>query len=1354
MKYFIRPLCAMLCVAAGSGAGYAQKASQAPAQQTFTLSPDKLRALQNSVNLFTGQVSFPMELASLAGRGGLDMTVSIQYNSDGTDKMMPQENSHSPTGILGLGWSMEIPRITADNKQTGTRHDDDFFYIENGSANALLCKSYTLDGGKFATKKFTAWKIDYFPAEEKWVIIKENGLKYTFQPVQWMVKWGNWIGNSAQTQNQGRSAYVWALTEVENTWGEKLLFQYDLVEEPVGTGGLSHTKAFYLSKITDPTGQSITFNYVAKDPYEYQDLHQERVEPDAYQEKFETRYLSNLVARSAQNTVLYTVALGYDKQGEFWLTKRILKTIQKQYPSGETQPATEFEYFDSGDLKGYLKKVFNSIGAHIDYFYENTRLDNSAPVMSAGAPAGYGQAKSYVAGDYVVVTWRKVKSDGTVDGGAQPVKVHAFYWNGEWNSLPSATDLFEIPAVTDDDYQQAEISMSSRHFVYRLYSLQNNTFYVHAARIRDYSVGPNVWAKYSKTYRRDGTSPPNEIGHVVAGEDFVAFNIRWLNTIDVFTWRDESWVNETLWINDPEFENFLTASGNFIFLHNDNKGGRDMLHLFYLNAEKEWKESRVPSDLAFTTEGDKARDSHWHACNSFVFGLPQYNPEYTYLWDENYSNFQKTNMIGQYDDGSLISMSSEGLMGLVQWNHNDGVALRYDGVNWHKQTYPYNRFQETGFGTDYLVRSQNFVDKSSCFINFFNPNTLQWDFTTYGTLVDFDRINDQNGSAVQAGLDLFMRNQWLIKRRVDGGWSWGENIPLGTAEYLIGSSAIVMAPNYIAYEYSTTKSGKAAGTYIVRLENNNIKEYERVVGYGIDPGKSNAGPSTLVLKSLSRTGEGVILYRIMPQKFSMGQMTPIVRSTLWSDGNHLFKTFIDYDNGRMGPSGTPQFNDVATFLGEHSGEPAGFTQQYFYNGLTVGELREHHITDAPPLGEENLVLGLPYCTVVKNSSGNEVSRTTTHYTGRNIFIKNPAEHAVGIAHALYTSKTDKLTDNMFTTVASEYDPTTGLVTKTTASDAGSANYSEITTTFFTYWWQVYDATQSLNLLTPVVQTRSVRQRTGAVGAGTYTVTEATKWLSTGPRSTYYPAASYSWKHTGSSEFTAWGSNDVPSADWILTSKVSKINASDGIITESESNDGSRVTFLYDGSHTRLLAKASFAATDQVAYTSFEDNDLGGWSRNGGVIGTTESFIGSKSLATNGTDVLLGMPLKEGTYEVSWWSKGPAAPAEVAGGSIQQITSDDVQRGWTLRRAVLHIDASGGSVRVKIPAAGYVDEVRLKPQGADMRTYSYNVEGHMTSETETNLFSTYYEYDTQYRLVAIKDHKGRVVKKYTYHFRNQ
>src|SRR5688572_23602090 len=90
-------------------------ANQPPAQRKFNVSPDNLKALQNSINLLTGQVAFPMNLVSLPGRGGLAIDVGIQYSSSSIGNSLKIFNEFSPTSVLGVGWSMEVPKIVADH---------------------------------------------------------------------------------------------------------------------------------------------------------------------------------------------------------------------------------------------------------------------------------------------------------------------------------------------------------------------------------------------------------------------------------------------------------------------------------------------------------------------------------------------------------------------------------------------------------------------------------------------------------------------------------------------------------------------------------------------------------------------------------------------------------------------------------------------------------------------------------------------------------------------------------------------------------------------------------------------------------------------------------------------------------------------------------------------------------------------------------------------------------------------------------------------------------------------------------------------------------------------------------------
>lgn len=65
---------------------------------------------------------------------------------------------------------------------------------------------------------------------------------------------------------------------------------------------------------------------------------------------------------------------------------------------------------------------------------------------------------------------------------------------------------------------------------------------------------------------------------------------------------------------------------------------------------------------------------------------------------------------------------------------------------------------------------------------------------------------------------------------------------------------------------------------------------------------------------------------------------------------------------------------------------------------------------------------------------------------------------------------------------------------------------------------------------------------------------------------------------------------------------------------------------------------------------------------------------------------------------------------------------------------------------------FIDEVRLLPVSAQMSTYTYNSNKELTSITNANNITTYYEYDSFGRLQALKDHDGNILKTYTYHYK--
>ncbi|MEI9917649.1 MAG: hypothetical protein WDO14_02480 [Bacteroidota bacterium] len=65
----------------------------------------------------------------------------------------------------------------------------------------------------------------------------------------------------------------------------------------------------------------------------------------------------------------------------------------------------------------------------------------------------------------------------------------------------------------------------------------------------------------------------------------------------------------------------------------------------------------------------------------------------------------------------------------------------------------------------------------------------------------------------------------------------------------------------------------------------------------------------------------------------------------------------------------------------------------------------------------------------------------------------------------------------------------------------------------------------------------------------------------------------------------------------------------------------------------------------------------------------------------------------------------------------------------------------------------IDDVRIYPSDAQMKSYTYNTINGMTSSIDENGFTLIYEYDSFGRLYRVKNDKGGIEKQYTYNYNN-
>ncbi|NEQ38786.1 MAG: RHS repeat-associated core domain-containing protein [Okeania sp. SIO3I5] len=1247
--------------------------SQLPAIQTFQMDGGGIGNIPNAVNLFRGDVNLPLELISLPGRGDLDVKVVIIYQSN-IQNLVDTWNLEAPTGILGLGWSMPYEMIAIDNRNTGSIYDNRYYLVSGGSANRLYQDGITQDGAwNFETEDYKPWDIRYYPNEEKWVIIKENGIKQIYggktdnfpenNPyIQWGIKWsgrnGNWIDSTTNISGQEPFALGWNLAEIQNTWGEKVTFKYEVDLKEIGRGGYKHTQAPYLTEVTALDGRTITFNYEDKQYdnqiREYQIPHEPSGNLHAYQDRYETKFLSSIEVKEESNSLLFSLQFDYEfhnvslydfNDADFY--KRYLKGITQKNPEGESLPGYKFEYYtkeiNDNIHRGVLKHITYPAGGIATFNYERKNLigtNRKTTIYGEGIP------RVWFGNDYVVVTYYN-DSRGKLD-----VKVYS--WNGNWIDDSPSTGGFNFQL----DIDSLQVETQADFFALSFKEKNQNVMNVYLFHQDMGRFGRWSYENYSVNLAANDVPT-----HLAVGSNFVVFCASGSTELGRYVWNQQlkRWDNQSLTLNRGNY--VLDAFGNYFTISTyDAASKRCELELYYLDEiYKEWTRKEIGTVSSVEKDDDDNPYFNWSLGNNSatVTFIKKFdtNIDYEvriYNWDAEFNiGTPVTNDYDVPEETEEPFFSSVTTGSLVA---NMDNIWRYNGSEWINSNLNVPSGDEArkfAYGSDLAIASNS----NSTDIKAYNPYNNRWEYPNINVSWSRDEYQPTvNGNFATIGNGVFYKdNQGTLNKD-------RQSIPLGIKP----ESIINRAPSYIAYEMENGES------QILLLKNGKVFHTEYLSERIYVDDENSKGKSGTILAGFNafvtyrgdnfEEASSLDLYYVTNQSIE-GNITdfPVVKVTI-NDGYQESQTNYDYDTSKIVISVqgiVTEYSRVTVIEGSENSQltPFGKTEYNFFNGLSRAVLgfKEEDFQGNSEY-YYSLLHGSLYQQKAYNSTDDELSSQTVEYeviTYRQLLGESRTVNLYGfyiqqkreesILYGKEISSTDSNGNASYLGVKQEveyeYDSATGLLKTQKNKNYNSLGEEEILTQTSVYGWEKYDGLKKQNILTPVVQTiNKTNDKTRAIAVSTWKDWGEEKW---GVYRSYQGL-------NENAVFDEWDNQNEPNKkDWLKVSEVIS-RSSNGAEQDVIDVNGTHSSIILDKHQFYPIAQFANATIQEATYTGFEAyENLSDWSINQGnitdLIVTGDAHTGVCSLGLNPSITLtkkthLTITKTQQSYIISAWFK--------------------------------------------------------------------------------------------------------------------
>ncbi len=932
-----------------------------PQQSPFNAGQNIEGWVQGSVNEPTGKVTFSEPLASINART-VSYNLALGYSGKAGFDIGSYTNKFAPTSAVGVGFSLFVPKIVVDNKNTGTR-EDDAFYLQDGATNSkLYCTSRTVRAPQqqgptiweFQAEKYVPYKIQYYKSEndivngvirevllDYWKITTNQGVQYYYGQTQNarenIVTWGNWIGSSIKAGGK-KQTIAWNVSTIQDQWGNNLKFNYLLQESTVG--GVKQTEASYLKQITSSTGERIVLTYEDKNSAEYYEPHKEKAEPDAYQERYEKKALRYVDAYNSKNGLIYRHSLAYAlvNNSSSSDTKRYLQSITQENSAGEILPGKSFEYYTSGAFKGGLKKIKYPLGGSATYNYSNKTLFTNTANRYTGSRSDNSDYTYYgmVSKDNYSLKFMKSK---TSVGGLHTFKVNRSTWNGQnW-----VEDAHVISDIIKDEYPSGRIWLENFQTVfgkdYYAFLYTNGVY----SNVHLFHLKPNghEWEyRYVKQIIVGAGTPS-----LLSGDDFVAVGTHHNGTIFRYTWDGEdSWKSDLIQQGAGQY--YYGATNNFILSLNED-GGIDMktnaihednYYIHYLDLEKKWV-TKSWSAAADPYIAGIEKPSFFYPENSMSGFVADDNPEFYLRWDTNYNLLVPDNIFGAQVDANPIIPTGSGMAVLQNFFYQHPLFFnRFNGVSWKGFIPPIlsSYSAKPAYGED-IMTFQNHGGNKTGYV-MYNPNTDEWAYDNSLTTYPWYSSNDKLTGVTR---DFLISSNRMYKYSNTSFLPvYDKTMPFDNAfTYTDGlSHAFVKLASHNVSGNSASEVFEKGMYYYTN------KSTDQVTGIDLGKRYNLAGPNVLAgrtpfmsLKSmyLRSGGRGTFttyLHRIIDDRVNNAVQDIVVNDVQIDNGRgEVRKIAYFYNNPNSDPSNTTTFYGKVTIHNKGYGSGAIGKVEKIYN---------------------------------------------------------------------------------------------------------------------------------------------------------------------------------------------------------------------------------------------------------------------------------------------------------------------------------------------------------------------------------------------------------------------------------------